>query len=37
MLDTMTLVVVGIGIAALAVSFLEYALASKKRLKAETH
>jgi len=36
MLDSMTIVVVGLGIVALAVSFLEYAFANKKRLKAET-
>jgi hypothetical protein len=35
MLDSMTLVVVGLGIVALAASFIEYALANKKRLKAE--
>jgi hypothetical protein len=35
MVDSMTLVVVGLGIVALAVSFIEYALANKKRLKAE--
>jgi len=37
MFDYMTLVVVGLGAVALAVSFVEYAFASKKRLKAETH
>ena len=36
MLDSVTLVVVGLGIVALAVSFIEYVFASKKRLKAET-
>jgi hypothetical protein len=36
MFDSMTLVVVGLGVVALAVSFIEYTFASKKRLKAET-
>jgi hypothetical protein len=34
MIDSVTLVVVGLGAVALAVSFIEYALANKKRLKA---
>jgi hypothetical protein len=37
MLDSITLVVLGLGMVALAVSFVEYAFASKKRLKAEKH
>jgi hypothetical protein len=36
MFDSMMLFVVGLGLFALAVSFLEYALSNKKRLKAET-
>jgi Na+-transporting methylmalonyl-CoA/oxaloacetate decarboxylase gamma subunit len=35
MLDSMTLIVIGVGIVALVVSFIEYTFASKKRLKAE--
>jgi hypothetical protein len=34
MFDYMTLVVVGLGAIALTVSFVEYVVASKKRLKA---
>jgi hypothetical protein len=36
MFDFMTLFVVGLGLFALAVSFLEYTLSNKKRAKAET-
>jgi hypothetical protein len=36
MLDSIMLGVIGLGIVALAVSFIEYALANKKKLKAET-
>ena len=36
MLDSMMLIVIGLGIVALVASFIEYAFASKKRLKAET-
>jgi hypothetical protein len=35
MLDAMTLVVVGLGVVALAVSFVEYAFANKKKPKTE--
>jgi hypothetical protein len=37
MLDSMTLIVVGLGVVALAVSFAEYVFASKRRLKAQPH
>jgi len=37
MLDTIIMAVIGIGAVALAVSFVEYALTSKKRLKTKSH
>jgi hypothetical protein len=36
MFDSMTLFVVGLGLFALVVSFLEYVLSNKKRIKAKT-